>query len=62
MPTYVEEFREGRRRARIDHFTQGRKYAKIKADTGLQGHTWPYKMGYRDYARTHCPVRRNIDF
>lgn len=58
----IEEFREGCRRARRDHFSKGRKYVKVKADTGLQAHTWPYVMGYRAYARAYCPVRRNIDF
>lgn len=58
MTTYAE----GSRRARKDHFVKGRKYVKLKAETGLKGHTWAYKTGYKEYARTHCPVRRNIDF
>ena len=57
-----EEFAEGRRMARKDHFRHGRKYVKIKAAGCLEGHGWPYRRGYRDYAVHCCPVRRLIDF
>lgn len=57
-----EEFAEGRRMARKDHFRHGRKYVKIKAAECLEGHSWPYCRGYRDYAVHCCPVRRLIDF
>lgn len=55
-------FDEGMRRARRDRFFHGRKFVKIKAESGLEGHTWVFRLGYRDYARRHCPVRRMIDF
>lgn len=57
-----EEFAEGRRMARKDHFWHGRKYVKIKAAGCLEGHGWAYRRGYRDYAIHCCPVRRLIDF
>ena len=58
----TEEFAEGRRMARKDHFRHGRKYVKIKAAGCLEGHGWAYRRGYRDYAVHCCPVRRLIDF
>ena len=59
---YDDEFNEGRRKARKDHFRQGRKYVKFKAVGGLEGHSWAYRRGYRDYAIHCCPIRRFIDF
>lgn len=59
---YDEEFAEGRRMARKDHFWHGRKYVKVKAAGCLEGHGWAYRRGYRDYAIHCCPVRRFIDF
>ena len=60
---YDDEFNEGRRKARKDHFRHGRKYVKFKAvGGGLEGHSWAYRRGYRDYAIHCCPMRRFIDF
>lgn len=55
-------FANGRTRAMRDHFVHGRKFVKLKSESGLAGHTWAFRYGYKDYARRHCPVRRNIDF
>lgn len=62
MGSCSEMFDEGMRRARRDRFFHGRKFVKFKAESGLEGHTWVFRSGYRDYARRHCPVRRMIDF
>lgn len=59
---YDDEFNEGRRKARKDHFRYGRKYVNFKADRGLEGHSWAYRRGYRHYAIHCCPMRRLIDF
>lgn len=58
----MESFGTGYSRARKDHGLHGRKFVKMRAENGLSGHSDMFQMGYRAYARKHCPVRRNIDF
>ena len=42
MGSCSEMFDEGMRRARRDRFFHGRKFVKIKAESGLEGHTWVF--------------------
>lgn len=51
----------GYNRARAEHIWFGSRHCKRKSLAGVEGASWEWMQGYRDYTRFHCVIRRYED-
>lgn len=56
----MEAYRKGKIQAFSDHLFRGAAYVKTKAKYGIIAHSDEFNLGYRDYTRRRCVVRREV--